>query len=354
MRSAWYQPFHFVDDSDSSILCNTSGAGKTRLLFEGLCKHWGFYFVSARDTNGIGAQDLEFMIARMWTTQGWVTNIFKDRAQKDIAVADAENEKIVFNQIYKVLLARWMVFRTFIEVAKKQNGDLLPNNIKHDWLIFQLLPVIEVDGKDPFLAFINSCLVGASLETLVKFLDTTGPAVVLGSAFERRDSFFYILDEAQVAGERYIGAFADASATARRPVLRPIVRAWSSISTGRSIKFIVSGTGFSLDIFQTVLASGIGKVPEKWDVFHCTGDFMNPGTQSSYISRYLPPSFLLSESGTVLVSRMYEWLRGRRVMFSVVGQRLKLIYVGKSSIYRQVSRGTDRRRVDDCMPKFPS
>jgi hypothetical protein len=311
VRSAWYQSFHFVDDSDSSILCNTSGAGKTRLLFEGLCKHWGFYFVSARDTNGIGAQDLEFTIARMWTTQGWVINIFKDRAQKDIAVADAENEKIAFNQIYKVLLARWMVFRTFIEVAKKQNGDLLPNNIKHDWLIFQLLPLIEVNGKDPFLAFINSCLVEASLQTLMRFLDATGPAVVLGSALEHCDSFFYILDEAQVAGEKYMGAFADATATAPRPVLHPIVRAWSYISAEDSIKFIVSGTGFSPDIFQTISTSGVGKVPEKWDVFHHTGDFREPGTQSSYISRYLPPSFLLSESGTVLVSRISEWLRGR-------------------------------------------
>ena len=203
-----------------------------------------------------------------------------------------------------------MVFRTFIEVAKKQNGDLLPNNIKHDWLIFQLLPLVKIDGKDPFLAFINSCLVEVSLQILEKFLDATGPAVVLGSALEHRDSFFYVLDEAQVAGAKYMGAFADATATAPRPVLHPIVRAWSRISA-ENIQFIVSGTGFSLDIFQTVLASGIGKVPEKWDVFHGTGDFTNPDTQSSYISRYLPPSFLLSESGTVLVSRMYEWLRGR-------------------------------------------
>jgi hypothetical protein len=148
------------------------------------------------------------------------------RAPEDIADADVENEKITFNRIYKVLLARWMVFRTFIEVAKKQNGGLLPNNIKYDWLIFQLPPLVVVDGKHPFLAFVNSCLAGASLQTLLELLDATGPAAVLGSAFDH-DSFFYILDEAQVAGERYMGAFADVSATVRRPVLRPIVRAWS-------------------------------------------------------------------------------------------------------------------------------
>ncbi|KAF8240566.1 hypothetical protein L208DRAFT_1384366 [Tricholoma matsutake] len=217
--------------------------------------------------------------------------------------ANEKNEKIAFNRIYKVLLARWMVFRTFIEVAQKQNGGLLPNNIKHDWLIFQLLPFVVVDGKDPFLAF-------ASLQTLLDLLDVTGPTAVLGSAIGH-DNFFYILDEGQVAGERYMGAFADASATIRRPVLRPVVRGWSRVSTERSIKFIISGTGFSLDLFQTVLVSGVGKVPDQWDVVRNTGDFKNPGIQLSYISRYLPPSFLLSESGTSLVSRMFEWLRGR-------------------------------------------
>jgi hypothetical protein len=301
VRSIWYQLFDFADDSYSSILCNTSGTGKTRLLFEGLCKHWGFYFVSARDTNGIGAQDLEFMIERMSTTDGWVENIFKDRAPEDIVDANVENEKIAFNWIYKVLLARWMVFRTFIEVAKKQNGGLLPNNIKRDWLIFQLLPLVVADGKHPFLAFVNSCLAGASLQTLLELLDATGPAAILGSAFDH-DNFFYILDEAQVAAERHMGAFADASNT---------VRAWSRVSTEASIKFIVSGTGFSFDLFQTILVLGVGKVPDRWDVVRHTGDFKNSGTQLSYISRYLPPSFLRSESSTGLVSRMFEWLRGR-------------------------------------------
>ena len=64
---------------------------KGRLLFEGPFKNWDFYFVSARDTNsGIGAQDLEFMIERMSTTQGWVDNIFKHHAAEGIADANVE------------------------------------------------------------------------------------------------------------------------------------------------------------------------------------------------------------------------------------------------------------------------
>jgi hypothetical protein len=71
----------------------------------------------------------------MSTSQGWVDNIFKNRAPEAITDTDVETDKIAFSQIYKVLLAQWMVFRTFIEVAKKQNGGLLPDNIQRDWLI---------------------------------------------------------------------------------------------------------------------------------------------------------------------------------------------------------------------------
>jgi hypothetical protein len=71
---------------------------------------------------------------------------------------------------------------------------------QRDWLIFQLLPLIVIDGKHPFLDFVYSCLAGASLQTLLELLDATGPAAILGSAFDH-DNFFYILDEAEVSAE---------------------------------------------------------------------------------------------------------------------------------------------------------
>jgi hypothetical protein len=86
------------------------------------------------------------------------------------------------------------------------------------------------------------------------------------------------------------------------------------------VRIIVSGTGFSLKLFKTVLTSGVGKDSRAWDVVHTTGDFANENTQLAYISRYFPPSFLLSQSGHVLKARMYEWLRGRYVVAVVLSQ----------------------------------
>ncbi|KAH9970961.1 hypothetical protein BGW80DRAFT_1324650 [Lactifluus volemus] len=249
---------HLFRGGEHRILCNTSGAGKTRLLFEGLCRHWGFYFVAAQDTDGIGAIDLQHVIERMrFDLRSYYTS--------------HRNREIAFYLLYKVLLARWVVFRTFIEVAREKNSGTLPSTIKRDWLIFQVFPVFAI-RDEPFYAIINECLVRASMRF--------SPSAILGPAFDpKHDTFFYVLDEAQVAGHLHMGKFADESGATPLPVLHPIVR--------------------------------VGKDLVTWDVVHTTGDFANQERQNSYVTRYLPPTFLHSESGAALLRRMFEWLRGR-------------------------------------------
>ncbi|KIL64829.1 hypothetical protein M378DRAFT_1040593 [Amanita muscaria Koide BX008] len=312
------------------ILCNTSGAGKTALVFNGLCSHWGFYFAAAQDTNMIGAQDLELAIEMMSQSPQWIRDAFKNSSSDAIQKANDVNETIAFELVYKVLLTRWTLFRAFIDVAKELNAGNLPDNIKRDWLLFQILPVVLIGDLHPFLAFMNSCLVGMSVTELQNSLAHFSPGDVLGPAFDSQsDHFFYILDEAQVAGTRYMGAFADTDGADPRPVLRPIIRAWKMVSF-QSIRFIVSGTGFSSSLFKTGLTSGVGKAKGSWKVVRQTGDFINRDPQKSYITRYLPPSFLSSPSGTILVSRMYEWLRGRhRFTATFIEQLLAGAWTGK-------------------------
>lgn len=137
---------------------------------------------------------------------------------------------------------------------------------------------------------------------------------VLGSAFNPAlDSFFYVLDEGQVAAKQHMNAFADADCKVPQSLLRPILGHLTSMSHP-GIKTIVAGTGFSLDFLKTLVNSGIAKDSLPWEVVHTTGDFSNQDTQLAYISRYLPPYFLLSQSGNILKARMYEWLRGRYVV----------------------------------------
>jgi hypothetical protein len=246
----------------------------------------------------------------MSNSQGWVNNIFK---MDDIQGAGSANEAIAFNRVFKVLLARWTVFRVFLEVSKEQYAGKLPDRIKHDWLLFQILPLVLIGTSHTFLAFMDDCLLGVSSTILMDLLAPLTPGKVFGPEFQAEsENFFYVVDEAQVAGNLYTDAFTDVNVKFNHPVLRPIIRAWKSAANwDESIRFIVSGTGFSFHIFETVLESGVGKERAVWDVVHTTGDFENRQTQESYIMRYLPPPFLHSSSGIALRTRMYEWLRGR-------------------------------------------
>ena len=141
---------------------------------------------------------------------------------------------------------------------------------------------------------------------------------VLGPDFDKADSFFHVIDEAQVAGKTYENAFADETGENKRPLLRPLIQKMlEEQSTHSNIEVIISVRSFSPELFKPNMPSDVGKDPFKWNIVHTTGDFSDQQIQLSYISRYLPPSVLSSESGIHLATRMYDWLRGRYVVAKV-------------------------------------
>lgn len=250
----------------------------------------------------------------MATSPGWKQNIFEDSNSKVINNASDDNERIALNRISKVSLARWIIFDTFIKVARSLNKGVLPGDIKYSWLLFQILP--SSWDQDPFLALIDSCLVRASADQLRELNLGFTATTILESEFKSSkpssDSFYYVLDEAQVAGHLFMGAFADAEGTRPRPVLCPIVRHLTS-SPNSYTRVIISGTGFSPDLFKEVFTSGVGKVG-LMRVHYATGEFIDPKDQLRYITQYIPSDFLQSPSGKSLVDRSYNWLRGRYVI----------------------------------------
>jgi hypothetical protein len=247
----------------------------------------------------------------MSRSSGWICNLFQG-GHPPTQSAQQLNERIAKYWVSKALLARWVMFDTFIDVAKTIKEGVLDDNVRRDWLIFQTLHLILYNDMDPFLALMNTCFRGVSDEVLQSLHTLYSPSTVLGSAFNSTtDSFFYVLDEAHVAARQYTRAFADTGGSVPRPVLRPII---NYLSSSNSVNVIVSGTGFSHELFETALASGVDKGSLGWDVVHATGDFSNQDIQLAYISRYLTPSFLHSPSGTHLKTRMYGWLRGRYVV----------------------------------------
>ena len=124
---------------------------------------------------------------------------------------------------------------------------------------------------------------------------------------------YIVINEAQTAGGEYMGAFLGGEGDVPHPVLRPLVWFLDDEKLG-NIRAIVSGTGFSLPLFQKLFASCVGKGnKDTWEVVHATSDFSNQKHPLLYAHRYLPSTFLQTKSGGHLNDRIVRWLRGSRV-----------------------------------------
>ncbi|KAG8815651.1 hypothetical protein FRC18_001409 [Serendipita sp. 400] len=301
----------FLHDPDDSLIYNTSGSGKTRFILECLCQTWGFYLVAEPGPDEIGWKDLGKAVNSMKSAKDWVSNIFANGSPEDWVRNSSENNNIIASRaILKVLVSRWIVFQAFIQAVKRLNDGELPEKTKLDWIIFQTLPLDVgsfTQSMDPFMLCTNNCLLGVDIDTLDGQLSKFTPKSILGPKFDRQ--FLYVLDEAQVATRIYLGAFADTDHKIPRPVLRPIIRTMLSMTQNLPIKIFVSGTGFSYEDIDSILSSAVGK--KTWKQVNDIDDFLDPDRQLAYMAHYLPPPFLGSDHGNILMSRVYDWLQGR-------------------------------------------
>ena len=266
--------------------------------------------------------DLKFAIEAMQHSPGWVKNIFKMEDPAKFESVRDNNKAIARRTLSKVFLARWIVLETFIKVVMEDNQGKLPSSIRHDWVLFQLhhtdVPITEKPStlRDP-CTHIFGVLSGASIATLTN-LDMKYSSQV--HAIINVKPFFCVIDEAQFAGEVYMGAFSSGDGKTPCPVLRPLVDYFKEMLLG--FRLIVSGTGFSLPLFTEVMSSAVSKVTTRPFVDHFTGNFFEEETQLSYVAHYLPHTYLDSESGKHLKTRIRRWLRGRCVATKVLESQL--------------------------------
>jgi hypothetical protein len=229
--------------------------------------------------------DLASAIESMPLHPGWVRNAFQyPNAPGTIQDAAEKNDYIASTFVRRALIARWIIFRTFIQVAKEQHPTL-SESIKRDWLLFQILPNVLVGSNDPFEA-IAPYFVGLDDMEVYHLLGQVEDPTFIGPSFDITcDQFGYVLDEAQET-DKYMGCFANESFTIPCPVLRPIIRTMAAHK--QDIKVIVSGTGFSFELFKATTRSGVGKTKVEWSVVHDTGDFTNREVQISTFASIFP------------------------------------------------------------------
>ncbi|KAJ3848715.1 hypothetical protein EV368DRAFT_86306 [Lentinula lateritia] len=285
----------------SSFLINTSGTGKTRLLFEGLCLHWGLYFTCAIDSSYLGAGDLTLAINHLESNRNW-TRYLPLRSSARHATSLRNNIQTVHRLTGEALLARLLVFKMYLEACSK-DGFCLDH--RQRWLESQIFPHTFASSCEPYgklkheiaRAYLPDSVLD---EAIMRTLED-----IQGIWEMSQDEFFYIvIDEANVASQKHNGAFEDEHG--RYPLLKEIIRSWKRRMGHLPIKFIVAGTVIPQEHFR----SNTGEWDEFWWCSN-TGYFEDPENHRRYISQFLLPQFEKSNTGRLLLDRMWHWLRGR-------------------------------------------
>ncbi|KZW00176.1 hypothetical protein EXIGLDRAFT_762038 [Exidia glandulosa HHB12029] len=181
----------FLSGDQHIYLCNASGTGKTRLLFESLAQEWGIYLTCFHDrtSDPYGSPDLQKALSEL----AWDDD--NNRILSDIALSSPDSEQaLILNRqrvatlLRRVILARLLVLDCFIDVVNEMH---IPDAVaRRKWLILQLLPT-ETVGEDVFVR-------------LIGYIDDLSDPEVFARistlrVTSRAKAAFVAIDEAQVA-----------------------------------------------------------------------------------------------------------------------------------------------------------
>lgn len=246
------------------------------------------------------------------------------KANRDIA-------NRVFRQIF---LARLIVFNIFAEsmieyIDTNNSAPRDPRTYKTRWLLLQLQPsFVHPQLWDVFdrltskLSDTSDIFINQRTHTLLTCVrtlctrlqsDSTASPVRMSTAEVSQTPFFCVLDEAQHAATQLTSAFRSDNNGTHRPILREIVKAWEGQTFGQGVFMVIAGTGISKDVVDQAMASAIMK-DSKYRWCSDTGAFDLKASQEGYLRKYLPKSFLESETGKRLLERVWYWLHGRYVL----------------------------------------
>jgi len=324
--------FYFLlNEKTHRFLVNTSGSGKTRLLFEGLCENWGFYFTSLVDSSLLGSSDVQKSIQTHVPDSPGFRPVLPPSGSAGYDGALRANRVIASRNFRQIFLARLIMFNLFAQNMSGRAGD--PRLYRERWLLLQLQPSILHPRCWDIFHELSCKLSGATdsfINTKTKTLLTNirsvlWSAITTGShtteaqmltSGTAQTPLFCVLDEAQHAATQHTTAFRSDQNGAHRPILREIVKAWESQSFGQGVFMVVAGTGISKDVVDQAMASAIMK-DSRYRWCSDTGAFDRKDVQQRYMQKYLPKRLLESDVGVRLLERVWYWLHGRFVQLEI-------------------------------------
>ncbi|TFK35170.1 hypothetical protein BDQ12DRAFT_325383 [Crucibulum laeve] len=315
--------------NNHTFLVNTSGSGKTRLLFEGLCCNWGFYFTSLVDSSLLGSSDVQNSINTHIPDSPRFRAHLSPAGSSGYEAALKTNREIASRIFRHIFLARLEIFNLFAETMDQHQlaGSTEDSRFyKERWLLLQLQPsFVHPQVWDIFdelsckLACASDSYVNSRTKMLlsrVRALCTASSpslspiSIPLSTSDTSQTPLFCVLDEAQYAATQHTLSFRSDQHGAHRPILREIVRAWEGQSFGQGVFMVVAGTGISKDVVDQAMASAIMK-DSRYRWCSNTGAFDDVRIQRQYMQKYLPRKVVDSVTGSRLLERAWYWLHGR-------------------------------------------
>jgi hypothetical protein len=94
---------------------------KIRTLLKGITRHWGFYFVAAKDTHEVGISDMSTVLAQMRLYDEWTSDL-RSVSEEKRARCELENTKISTRLLLKLFAARALAFDLSLKLCEGSRG----------------------------------------------------------------------------------------------------------------------------------------------------------------------------------------------------------------------------------------
>jgi hypothetical protein len=249
-----------------------SRSGKTRSLFELLCRTFGIYFSldAGNGSRNLGSQDMDISI--------------RDLGQYLTANYPVKNTLIALKFTRAMLLGRLFILNKLLDFY---NQDVNRNFTPKQWLLMQLLPTRITELED-FWTTISRIFRKLKLEDQDELINTfTAKFKTLTS----QEKLPIVIDESQIAINTYKEIFSSPQTEGQlRPFFSILLRAVLELTTWNFLCLVLSGTGMSFDDINIYSASAIAKsggITYK-DFFSIHDGFYECNEMSKFIRRFLP------------------------------------------------------------------
>jgi len=281
-----YDYIHNSQQVAPIALYGTSGAGKTRTIFEYLSHNYGFYLNPGADhLFNPGSQDV-IALLNLWEQMVQPIPSGKGISSKEKAKVGAANIALVVKPLQALIELRKAVFNHI-------NAMLDGNLTCHQWLLVQLFPEHFL-GTDVFQDL---------------FLELKDKKFDYDWIDSHKIEMSCFLDEAQGLLKRMGNFFCSSNGEEERSAYYACLQGLTKLQSFKIIHYpCFSGTGMSLEDYKAQMASLLNKPQLKeHQFFFARLKTMNSGDVTEYLKKFLD----LHSVGKDLVEHVGKWLTGR-------------------------------------------